>query len=343
MSLESVREQALVGVRAWMDQDRARFSQDFQCEWLPGDASNRFYGRLKFASGAKMILMVMNAPEAFKSEEKSGVKEADLTELPFVTIGKAFEIQKIRVPRILGVDSRAQFLLTEDLGDELLYFRRQKDPATAWYERALEELVRIQTVKPFSPISERSFSRDLLLWEGEHFVEYMLLKRNVQVSEAALSEIRGFIQRAVERMASAPLVVVHRDYHSKNLMILDDEKRVGVIDFQDALMGPATYDLASLLRDSYVRFEDKEEQHLIEYFEKVSRSKVDRELFGYTSVQRNLKAAGRFHYISMVKGKDTHLPYVAPTLRRIFKTLKQLNEVRVLSILEGLLKNEASK
>lgn len=336
------RDAILERVRAWMATERSKFSPDFQCEWLPGDASNRFYGRLKFASGAQLMLMVMNAPEAFKSEEKSGVSDASLKELPFVVIGRELEKAKIRVPRIIGVDSNSEFLVSEDLGDELIYNKRQIEPATIWYERALDELAHLQKVTPFSPVSERSFTEDLLLWEGEHFVEYMLTKRDKKVSKAVLDEIRNFIKRAVDAMTKSKYVFVHRDYHSKNLMVLESEKRVGVIDFQDALMGPPSYDLASLLRDSYVAFDEKEEKHLLEYFEKKSGQPIDRTLYGLTSLQRNMKAAGRFYYISMVKGKDTHLPYVAPTMRRIFKSLKELNEIRMLTLFEGLFKDEVA-
>lgn len=336
------RDQILERVKAWMASDRAKFSTDFSCEWLPGDASNRFYGRLRFASGPTLMLMVMNAPEAFKSEEVTGSNEASIQELPFVTIAREFEKAKIRVPHIVGVDPRSEFLLSEDLGDELLYERRQREPASLWYERALDELVRIQKSNAFKPVADRKFTKDLLAWEGEHFVEYCLLKRDKKVSDAVLAEIRNFISKAVERMHASSYLVVHRDYHSKNLLVLENEKRVGVIDFQDALMGPPTYDLASLLRDSYVSFDEKEEEHFLKYFEAASGAPLDRELYGLTSLQRNMKAAGRFYYISMVKGKDTHLPYVAPTLRRIFKTLKEIKEVRVLSLLEGLLKEEAA-
>jgi aminoglycoside/choline kinase family phosphotransferase len=336
------REPILERVREWMESDRSKYSTDFQCEWLPGDASNRFYGRLKFASGAKLMLMVMNAPEAFKSEEKTGANETMQSELPFVTIGRELEKAKVRVPRIMGVDPRSEFLLSEDLGDELLYTKRQIEPASIWYERALDELIRLQKVTPFTPVAERSFTDELLSWEGEHFVEYMFLKRDKNVSKAVLDELRNFLKKIVDRMTASKYILVHRDYHSKNLLVLEDEKRVGVIDFQDALMGPPTYDLASLLRDSYVALDDKEEKHFLDYFEKNSKTPLDRELFNLTSLQRNMKAAGRFYYISIVKKKDTHLPYVAPTLKRIFKTLKDLNELRLLSLLEGLLKDEAS-
>lgn len=320
-----------------------QWASDFSCQWLPGDASNRFYGRIFLKDEAKpLILMVMNAPEAFKSEEVTGADESKNKELPFVAIGKKLFAEKVRVPEILYVDSAHRFLLTEDMGDELLYERRQKESALSWYEKALEELVKIQKVSPFSPVKERSFTKDLLHWETEHFVEYALLKRDKKIPEGALKELRNFFGRVVGEMATSPFGIVHRDYHSKNLMILEKENRVGVIDFQDALMGPPTYDLASLLRDSYVTFSEDEEERLIAAYEKFSAKKLDRRLYGVTSIQRNLKAAGRFYYIFMVKGRDTHLPYVKPTLKRVFKTLKDLKEYQILSILEGCLHEEAS-
>lgn len=309
-------------------------------EWLPGDASNRFYARLHFDKTSQ-ILMVMNAPEAFKSEEVTGAEKEVLKELPFVSIDRSFESAGVRVPHIHYVSKDSDFLILEDLGDELLYSRRQSEKALEWYERAIDELIKIQGIQ--GKITPHRFTRELLTWEFEHFVEYALEKRGKPLKPGILDEIRQLGGRLVSAMTSAKQVLVHRDFHSKNLLVRPSEKRVGVIDFQDALMGPVTYDLASLLRDSYVRLQDEEEEHLLKYYEAGSKEALDRKVYGMTSLQRNLKAVGRFYYISIVKGRDTHLPYVKPSLLRIFKTLRDLNELRVLSILGGLLKEEASK
>jgi aminoglycoside/choline kinase family phosphotransferase len=306
--------------------------------WLPGDASNRFYGRIRLEQKT-LMLMVMNAPEAFKSEEVTGAEREAVTELPFVKMARELGMADVRVPQVFYVASNSEFLILEDLGDELLYVRRQKEAAMDWYEKALDELLKIQLLT--KPVTSHRFTSELLKWETEHFVEYALLKRDKKISTAQLAELRNFLDRLVGRMSSSPYVLVHRDFHSKNLMVLDDEKRVGIIDFQDALMGPPTYDLASLLRDSYVRLEDVEEERLLSYFEKISGQPVDRELFHLTSLQRNLKAIGRFYYILMVKGRDTHIPFVSPSLQRVFKTLRQINELKILSLLEGLLYEEA--
>ncbi len=305
-------------------------------EWLPGDASNRFYARAFKSDGHSHIIMVLNAPEAFKSEEVTGGPPA-WKELPFVAIGRRLRQSDIRTPEILFVSPSHDFIVLEDLGDELLYQRRQVTEAIDWYEKALDELARLQGLKDLAKGIE--FTPELLHWETEHFVEYALLKRQKTISDGALTELRRFLQKVVDRMVGSTYVLCHRDFHSKNLLILEKERRIGVIDFQDALWGPPVYDLASLLRDSYIRLSDSEENHLVDYFSKLT-SPVDRELFAMTSLQRNLKAIGRFFYISIVKKRDTHLPFVKPSLERVVKTLKDLNERRVLSLVEGVMGDE---
>jgi len=88
------------------------------------------------------------------------------------------------------------------------------------------------------------------------------------------------------------------------------------------------------LRDSYVRFEDQEEEELLQLFEAEAGKKINRTQFGWMSLQRNMKAAGRFYYIQIVKGKDSHIPFVKPSMNRIFRSLNQLNEKEIIQILE---------
>lgn len=294
-------------------------------DWLPQDASNRFYGRI---AAIKSVVMVLNAPEAFRSEEVTTKSEIKIGELPFVSIGRDWAQSRVRVPAISWVDPQSEFLVCEDFGDRLLYLERQDSPAIEWYERAMEELVRIQGTSN-ALVSSRSFTHELLTWEFEHFVEYAIQKRHRKISAGDLHQLRQFGESLVQAMLSAPQVPTHRDYHSKNLMVLRDERRLGVIDFQDALTGPETYDLASLLRDSYVRLTPEEEEHCLRNFEFLAKRSIDRRVFYQTSLQRNLKAIGRFYYISMVKGRDTHLPFIAPSLKRVLATLEQMQEKRM--------------
>lgn len=310
-----------------------------ECHWLLGDASNRFYGRLYLKDGSSRILMVINAPEAFKSEEVTGGESDFKNEIPFVGVGRKWHASGICVPRIEYVDSQARFLIAEDFGAEALYDRRQKENAILWYQRAIDELIKIQAIEPFV---KARFTKDLLAWECHHFFEYAIEKREIALTLAENALLQNFFKKTVEKMANAPYVMVHRDYHSKNLMVLEKQNRVGVIDFQDALLGPASYDLASLLRDSYVTLRDQEEEDLLNYYQSQTRLTFDLDLFHYTSLQRNMKAVGRFFYISKVKLKDTHLAYVKPSLLRIFKTLNEVNEIELLEFLQEKMRRDVT-
>jgi len=319
-----------------MTQDPTKaITRGIEVERLPGDASNRQYARLKEGATSKSyILMIMNEKEAFKSEE-AGATGQSSDELDFVSIGNDWIRAGIKVPRIYYVDVKNRFLLLEDFGDELLYDRRQKDSATHLYEEAMGELAKIQKLKPLDRITKRKFSKELLSWEFEHFREYALEKRGVALAESQSKALTSFFESSVDSILKIPETLSHRDYHSKNIMVLPKDK-IGIIDFQDALLGPYTYDLASLLRDSYVRLTDQEEQKLIQVYESESGRRVDEEAFSITSLQRNMKAVGRFFYISMIKGRATHLPYVLPTMKRILQSLEELGELEVKRILEAV-------
>jgi len=138
--------------------------------------------------------------------------------------------------------------------------------------------------------------------------------------------IRAEMNKIAELLAGQPQVFTHRDYHSRNLMMR--QGRVRVIDFQDALMGPASYDLASLLRDSYLSLDEELiEELVIRYLDGRAKAgaTLDRptfmRLFDLTSIQRNLKAAGRFVYIEKEKHNDRYLQYIPRTLGNVKRNL----------------------
>jgi hypothetical protein len=143
---------------------------------------------------------------------------------------------------------------------------------------------------------------------------------------AILSE--GFHGLSAE-IASWPRVLCHRDFHSRNLMRHDG--RLHWIDFQDARMGPSTYDLASLLRDSYVDLgEDFVAERLEEFRGRAAPGEsrdVFRRRFELTSVQRNLKALGTFGYMATVRGNEVYLPYVPRTLGHVRRNLERHQEL----------------
>ncbi len=295
---------------------------------------------------ASLILMELAEPEAFKrSEEAISPSDVPVTELPFLNIQRYLTSRGLGVPRIYYYDVTDGRLVLEDLGDLTLWDAiagAATERIESLYRLAIDELVKLQSDSTPPPSQclafGRRFDHALLMWEFEHFLEYGVEARN---SATVPPEQRGKIRKAFERIAeeitATPSVLVHRDYHSRNLMVTDGCIRV--IDFQDALVGPLPYDLASLLRDSYVVLEEPLIDRLIAYYCSVFKGPPQdptafRRIFDLTSLQRNLKAAGRFVYIEKVKGRPTHLPYVAPTLRSVRRNLEKHPE---LSELRGLL------
>lgn len=139
-------------------------------------------------------------------------------------------------------------------------------------------------------------------------------------------------------LASQPRVFTHRDYHSRNLMVrttAHQGSRLGVLDFQDALMGPATYDLASLLRDAYVALDENFVDELIARYRSAVAGRLDmpvepatfRRLFDFTSLQRNLKAAGRFVYIDRIKHSAKFLADIPRVLGYVRRNLAKYPEL----------------
>jgi hypothetical protein len=305
---------------------------------LAGDASNRRYFRLHLAGGPphSLVLMQLASPEGFKQSEEAVSQGAPVvTELPFVNILHHLMKADVAVPALHYYDETAGLLYLEDLGDVTLALASQDGttPDTpSLYREAVDALARLHLkasfpVDPACLAFGRAFDPPLLMWEFDHFIDYGIEKRaGIVLPEEQRGTIRAEMQKIAELLAAQPRVFTHRDYHSRNLMVL--EERLRVIDFQDALMGPASYDLASLLRDSYVTLpEELIEELVVRYLEMRAKAgaPLDRvqfmRIFDMTSIQRNLKAAGRFVYIHLEKNNDRYLPYIPRTLANVKRNL----------------------
>lgn len=315
---------------------------------LAGDASNRRYFRIHAQGSAdpSMILMKLADPEGFKqSEEATGGAKIEITELPFLNILNYLAGAGIPVPKLYQYHQEHGLLYLEDFGDVTLAQACQTaSPSTVaeWYQEAIRILVRIQAAglqqKDLSCYAfHRNFDVPLFLWEFDHFLEYGIVARNERPMCADdLAIIKKEFQRIAELLASQPQVFTHRDYHSRNLMV--EETRLGVLDFQDALLGPASYDVASLLRDAYIELEESLVEALIDlYLAEASQhglptlpSQAFRRLFDLTSIQRNLKAAGRFVYIDRVKKNPKFLADIPRTLGYVRNNLSRYPELETL-------------
>ncbi len=320
---------------------------------LAGDASNRRYFRVHLTGGrlSSAILMQLAEPEAFKASEEavSGAVPAT-TELPFLNVLRHLEHAGTPVPALYHYDVAAGLLYLEDFGDMTLAEAAQKgspDERASLYRDAIDTLVEIH-VRASADSEDgcvafaRSFDVPLLMWEFDHFIEYGVVARNgAPLPEADMGAIRGECQKICDVMAAQSRVFTHRDYHSRNLMVRAQPvkgSRLGVIDFQDALMGPAAYDLASLLRDAYIALEEELVDELVaryleslaKYGLNVSDRRAFRQVFDFTSIQRNLKAAGRFVYIDRVKGNPKFLADIPRVLNYVKRNLARYPELAVL-------------
>ncbi|NOY85168.1 MAG: phosphotransferase [Nitrospirae bacterium] len=326
-----------------------------QLKALTGDASDRVYYRVSWKKDTEThshILMEMgDTKNAVTSEEITGKTTNTHFGLPFINIQKYLSACKIPVPEVFFYDKGQAWILLEDLGDlsfadEVNRVIQSPEKVCEYYKNAIDLLISLQLQA--TPILARQcvahtrhYDQCLFEWEFDHFIEYGIEKRNkTPLAPEIKSSIRSHFSQLSAHFSAQPSYFTHRDYHSRNLMMQDSPEglHLRLIDFQDALMGPAEYDLASLLRDSYIDLSHDMIETLLDYYiqewKKRAALPIDsalfKESFDLISIQRNLKAAGRFIYIDQVKGKDYLLPFVTPTLLKVKNTLQKYERLKPL-------------
>jgi len=311
--------------------------QDATLERLKGDASTRSYYRIDVTGRAPVIVMRLPA-DALKSDE--GTSTAKPSELPFINVHRHLSTRGVPVPKVLADHTHLGVLLLEDLGDETFEarLRAQPDAWHALYGHAVDLLASMHRACA-EPAADciaygRSFDRKLLRWELEHFREWGLDALGITQSPAQRSALDAAFDQLVEQMLALPQGFVHRDYQSRNLMWAPNGALV-VIDFQDALRGPAIYDLVALLCDSYVDLDEGLQRAMVQRLAALrGEDPVALErAFWLVAVQRKLKDAGRFVFIDQVRGNPDFLPWYAPSLRYVARALSHLPELGTLTAL----------
>jgi aminoglycoside/choline kinase family phosphotransferase len=279
---------------------------------LTGDASDRRYYRILLADGETLVIALHAGP-------------IDFSTLPFANVRELFAKMPLPVPAILNHSNAEGILALEDLGDVTL--QAHLGAATpvehaALYREAVS-LVELLQRRGRELADDRylpyqiAFDVEKLTWEMDFFVRHFVAGyRGAALSPRELDALRLEWQAIVGELAAEPRVLCHRDYHSRNLMLHGG--RLHIIDFQDARMGPDTYDLVSLLRDSYVDITDRELDELIAYFLAL-KGHTDpaefRRRFDLMALQRNLKALGTFGYQTIARGNAVYIQYMPRTLR----------------------------
>jgi aminoglycoside/choline kinase family phosphotransferase len=312
---------------------------------LPGGAGNRIYWRVNgLASGSAVVMELPVDP--IKSEEVS--KDAAPPELPFLNVQRYLDGIGVRVPRVLLDAVKDGFLVIEDLTDRTLeQALLEEQPRREVYGRAIDQLARLRARAELHPDKSclawtRAFDDELYKWEFDHFIEYGLLARGAKPTADELQTLRREFARISLHLASAPRSFTHRDYQSRNIMVLDSGEQV-VIDFQDALQGPRQYDLVALLRDSYVELErpliDEMLARYLQRFKAEGGPALDAKefvaFFDLLTVQRKLKDAGRFVFIDQVKKNPSYLAHIPSSLKYVRDALARQPELaEVRSILQ---------
>ena len=317
---DAAAEQALSRVRAFLAE---RPGPPLEIAPLSGDASTRRYYRT-LGRGASEVFAAY--PEPFVPDE-----------LSFLDVRTLLAGYGVPVPEVREVDGPRGIVVLEDLGDLTLQ-EALKDAGEArragLYREAAGQLVRLQRESGRgtrrAACFQVAFDVEKLSWELHYFLKHFVegLRGRDLTAEDRSTIAAGFHSLAGE-IASWPRVLCHRDFHSRNLMRHRD--RLYWIDFQDARMGPATYDLASLLRDAYVEVPEELVAELADGFREDAAPGEDREAFlrrfELTCVQRNLKALGTFGYMATVRDNHVYLPYIPRTLAHARRNLARHPEL----------------
>jgi aminoglycoside/choline kinase family phosphotransferase len=301
---------------------------------LAGDFSARRYFRGHLSGGGApttIVVMVLAGSGLPFSSEELGLFPEPLAELPFLDVHRLLTAIGAPVPEIYVAAVDRGLLLLEDAGDVVLWDAASAAPrdAEAYYRRALDALLILHErgthYRPATSIAFRQrLDERLLRWELEHYLEWGLERRVgttlAPSARRAYDESFDFIAREI---ASAPTVLSHRDYHSWNILWRED--RPVIIDFQDAFLAPAEYDVASLLTDRVTpRLVDRAmETRLLDYYwtARGRAADCDPRRYALVALHRALKVVGRLHYIALAKGKPgplAFLPDAVATAERFF-------------------------
>ncbi len=288
---------------------------------LTGDASDRRYFRVLAPDTPSIVLALYSA--AF-----------DVRSLPFVNVASLLAKMPVPIPEVLGHADDLGVLALQDLGDVTLQAHLgAASPAehAALYRQAVALIAALQRrgadlASPEYLPYGIAFDVEKLSWELDFFTKHFLeAYRGVTLSAEQRDALRGEFAGLVHELASEPRVLCHRDYHSRNLML--HEAQLYIIDFQDARLGPDTYDLVSLLRDSYVDLPEQTVEDLIAYFlalkGQTGNEREFRRRFDLMALQRNLKALGTFGYQTTARRNPVYIQYIPRTLKYVRDNLAQ--------------------
>lgn len=287
---------------------------------VSSDASFRRYFRVWYQGGT---LIAMDAPP----EREDAAR--------FVRLARAFAAAGINVPRVFEEDYAQGFLLLSDLGTQSYLSALQAGSAEGLYGDAISTLLRLQQNSGSAPVLP-SYDQTLLTRELGIFPEWYVARHlGIALNDADRAVFDAAFAVLIESALEQPVVWVHRDYHSRNLMVTEQDNP-GVLDFQDAVMGPVTYDLVSLLRDCYIDWPAAQVKSWADAY--LARARAGGMLaevadaqfmrwFDLMGVQRHLKAIGIFARLQHRDGKPGYLADIPRTLTYVRQVCTRYGEL----------------
>lgn len=295
------------------------------------DASFRRYFRVTLDDGRTAI--VMDAPPAHEDCR------------PWLHVQKLFSAAGVHVPAVLAQDLERGFLLLSDLGSTTYLAALDADNAAALYRDAIAALVKIQQAS--RPGLLPDYDRTLLKREIDLFAEWYLARHHqLTLTGAMHAELETVFEHILAVNLAEPRVFVHRDYHSRNLMRIEQSGAAnpGIIDFQDAVYGPISYDLVSLLKDAYITWDEEIAlDWLIRYWEQARGAGLPvaadftafHRSYEWMGLQRHLKVLGIFARLHHRDGKDGYLQDLPAVERHVRATCERYAGLRpILTLLD---------
>lgn len=269
---------------------------------------------------------------------------------PFIRVSKLLRGAGVNAPEIIEQDLAQGFLLLTDLGDQPYLEHLNERHADTLYSDAVSSLIHMQNIKP-ELMSELPIYDDPRLRDEMALFEEWYLNRhlNVQLDESQKEILNTTFDLLIQSALEQPQTFVHRDYHSRNLM-LTQKHNPGIIDYQDAVIGACTYDLVSLFKDCYIEWpREKIEQWLEDYLYKSGLIHEDNieisqfiKWFDFMGVQRHLKVLGIFARLNYRDGKENYLNDLPLTLKYVVDACHRYDELKPLQqLLEQTVLNHA--
>ncbi|WOT04538.1 aminoglycoside phosphotransferase family protein [Shewanella youngdeokensis] len=310
-----------IQLNAWLNH---YFSANVSPILISGDASFRRYYRVVVDSAS---YIVVDSPPKL------------VPIMPFIEIAERYAQAGVAVPRVIGRDEELGFMLLSDLGDVQLLSVLKPDNLQQYYQQALAVLNDIAKVTATANSPLPLYDDEFVLRELNIFTEWLAVHHLGLTVDEVQAQTEAVFALLTDNVRQQPKVGMHRDYHSRNIMLQDGELKI--IDFQDAVIGPVTYDAVSLLRDCYIRWPEESVNALMQvHYNQALDAKLlsantafsqYQRWFDLMGLQRHIKAAGIFARLNYRDNKPAYMADIPLTLDYVRDIASRYPELKAFS------------